>query len=117
MFGSLIDILHNGSAVMLLSLGMTLVIATGGIDLSVGAVMPIAGAAAAVLIARPEGLWLSRVDVHGSILAVIGIITALGVAGCWRGSGMACWWRLADIQPINADADFPDGVGARYRAS
>lgn len=37
---------------MLLSLGMTLVIATGGIDLSVGAVMAIAGALAASLVER-----------------------------------------------------------------
>ncbi len=35
--GSLIDMVKNGSIVMLLSLGMTLVIATGGVDLSVGA--------------------------------------------------------------------------------
>jgi len=52
--GNLINVLHRGAPVMLLSLGMTLVIATGGIDLSVGAVMAIAGAVAAVLIARPE---------------------------------------------------------------
>ena len=39
---SLVDVLKNGSIVMLLSLGMTLVIATGGVDLSVGAVMAIA---------------------------------------------------------------------------
>ena len=99
MFGSLVDVLHNGAAVMLLSLGMTLVIGTGGIDLSVGAVMPIAGAVAAVLIARPEGLWLSKVDVHGSTLAVIGI--ALGVAtlaGLWNGLLVA----VVDIQPIIA---------------
>ena len=58
---------------MLLSLGMTLVIATGGIDLSVGAVMAIAGAVAAVLIARPEDSPLSVLDVHGSITAVVAI--------------------------------------------
>jgi len=50
LFGSTIDVLKNGSLVMLLSLGMTLVIATGGVDLSVGAVMAIAGAVAAGLI-------------------------------------------------------------------
>src|SRR5688572_31394119 len=40
--GSLIDIFRNGSTVMLLAIGMTLVIATGGVDLSVGATMAIA---------------------------------------------------------------------------
>jgi len=42
--GTLIDILNHGAKVMLLALGMALVIATGGVDLSVGAVMAIAGA-------------------------------------------------------------------------
>jgi ribose/xylose/arabinose/galactoside ABC-type transport system permease subunit len=50
LYGVLIDILNHGSKVMLLSLGMAVVIATGGVDLSVGAVMAIAGAVAAQLI-------------------------------------------------------------------
>lgn len=49
LYGSLIDVLDRASPVMLLSLGMTLVIATGGVDLSVGAIMAISGAVAAVL--------------------------------------------------------------------
>ncbi len=44
LYGSLIDILHNGAPLALVALGMTLVIATRGIDLSVGAVVAIAGA-------------------------------------------------------------------------
>jgi simple sugar transport system permease protein len=47
--GSLIDILRNGTTVSLLAIGMTLVIATGGVDLSVGAVMAIAASVAAIL--------------------------------------------------------------------
>ncbi|EKP26571.1 putative D-ribose transport system permease [Klebsiella michiganensis] len=47
LFGSPIDILNRAAPVALLAIGMTLVIATGGIDLSVGAVMAIAGATAA----------------------------------------------------------------------
>ncbi|HGK6432481.1 TPA: ABC transporter permease, partial [Klebsiella aerogenes] len=39
LFGSPIDILNRAAPVALLAIGMTLVIATGGIDLSVGAVM------------------------------------------------------------------------------
>jgi galactofuranose transport system permease protein len=49
LYGSVIDILRNGSTVSLLAIGMTLVIATGGIDLSVGAVMAIAASVAALL--------------------------------------------------------------------
>ena len=49
LFGSLIDVLNRGAPVALLALGMVLVIATRGIDLSVGAVMAISGAIAASL--------------------------------------------------------------------
>jgi len=49
LYGSLIDILRNGSIVMLLGIGMTLVIATGGVDLSVGAIMAIAASVAAIM--------------------------------------------------------------------
>src|SRR6266516_188837 len=38
-FGSLVDVLKQASRVMLVSLGMTLIIATGGVDLSVGAII------------------------------------------------------------------------------
>jgi ribose/xylose/arabinose/galactoside ABC-type transport system permease subunit len=53
--GSLIDIFRNGSTVMLLAVGMTLVIATGGVDLSVGAVMAIAASVAGILM-NPSAL-------------------------------------------------------------
>jgi galactofuranose transport system permease protein len=48
LYGAMIDILRNGSAVMLLAVGMTLVIATAGIDLSVGSTMALSGAVAAL---------------------------------------------------------------------
>ena len=41
LFGSPIDILNRAAPVALLAVGMTLVIATGGIDLSVGAGMSV----------------------------------------------------------------------------
>jgi simple sugar transport system permease protein len=49
LYGSLIDILRNATTIMLLAIGMTLVIATGGVDLSVGAVMAIAASVAALM--------------------------------------------------------------------
>jgi len=98
-YGSPIDVLNRGAPVMLLSLGMTLVIATGGIDLSVGAVMAIAGALAAVLIARPEGAALSAVNLHGSITAIVAIALLAAIAsGVWNGI-LVAWVR---IQPIVA---------------
>jgi len=52
-FGAVIDILQNGSIVCLLAIGMTLVIAAGFIDLSVGSVMALSGAAAALVLTSP----------------------------------------------------------------
>ena len=49
-FGSLIDVLNRGAPVAILAIGMTMVIATKGVDLSVGAVMAISGAVAATLV-------------------------------------------------------------------
>src|SRR5512141_1220170 len=56
LYGSLIDILRNGAPLMVLALGMTLVIATGGVDLSVGPVIAITGAVAASLIGTNSGV-------------------------------------------------------------
>ncbi len=87
--GSLVDVLSNGSIIVMLAVGMTLVIATRGIDLSVGAVMAIAAAAAAVLTtsAGAPG-W-------AAILAGLGLGV---VAGLWNGALVA----FVGIQPIVA---------------
>jgi simple sugar transport system permease protein len=49
LYGNVIDILVHGSPTMILAIGMTLVIATGGVDLSVGAVMAISASVAAIM--------------------------------------------------------------------
>lgn len=99
LFGSLIDILNRAAPVLLLALGMTLVIATGGVDLSVGAVMAIGGAVAAVLIARPEGSILNGLNLHGSIPMVVGVALLLGVV-CGLFNGFLI--GFLGLQPIVA---------------
>jgi len=87
LFGSLVDVFNRGAPVALLSLGMVLVIATRGIDLSVGAVMAIAGAIAA-----------SLVDSH-SVPVALGAALGVGVlCGLWNGFLVA----VLRIQPIVA---------------
>lgn len=49
LYGSLVDILNRAAPLMLAALGMTLVIATRGIDISVGAVVALSGTVAAML--------------------------------------------------------------------
>ncbi len=56
LYGMPIDILNQGARGLVLALGMTLVIATGGVDLSVGSIMAAAGALAAVLLVEGHGL-------------------------------------------------------------
>ncbi len=82
LFGSLIDVLNRGAPVAILSLGMVLVIAMRGIDLSVGAVMAIAGAIAAsladshplpVVLAAALGAGLACGLWNGFLVAVLGI--------------------------------------------
>lgn len=50
LYGNLINVVNNSAPLILVAMGMTLVIATGGVDLSVGAVIAISAAMGAVLI-------------------------------------------------------------------
>ncbi|MFQ2093112.1 galactofuranose ABC transporter, ATP-binding protein YtfT [Aeromonas taiwanensis] len=88
LFGSLIDILNRCAPVALLALGMTLVIATGGIDLSVGAVMAISGATMASLATGGHSLPVIFASVIG-----VGLL-----CGLWNGLLVAVF----KIQPIVA---------------
>jgi simple sugar transport system permease protein len=87
LFGSLIDVLNRGTPVALLSLGMVLVIATRGIDLSVGAIMAISGAIAA-----------SLADSHGLPVVLAAALGAGLVCGLWNGFLVA----VLGMQPIVA---------------
>ena len=94
LFGSLITILRRTAPTLLVALGMTLVISTRGIDLSVGAVAAIAAAAATTFVdssATPNAVM--------TVLAAVGIgllLAALG--GVWNGFLVT----VVGIQPIIA---------------
>ncbi|MEP3046103.1 MAG: ABC transporter permease [Roseibium sp.] len=88
LFGNLIDVFNRGAPTALLCIGMTLVIATRGIDLSVGAVMAIAGAVAASLV----------VEGHTWQTALIGALAVGGLCGLWNGILVS----VLRIQPIVA---------------
>jgi simple sugar transport system permease protein len=89
LIGSMIDILNRGAPTVLLAVGMTLVIATRGIDLSVGAVIAICGAIAAVLI---------RDTTIPPLLVILISIGAGMLCGLWNGVLVAYF----NIQPIVA---------------
>lgn len=94
LYGNLIDILRNGAPIILVALGMTLVIATRGIDLSVGAVAAIAGAVACVYIAGSSDPG----SVGTAIVACSLALAACLVLGLWNGFLVA----VLGIQPIIA---------------
>jgi ribose/xylose/arabinose/galactoside ABC-type transport system permease subunit len=109
LYGSVIDIFRNGSTVALLALGMTLVIATGGIDLSVGAVMAIAASVAALLMnpyvlgkeLSPQLLALIRdPNFTWQPLWIVLLVTLLvaTICGLWNGTLVA----YGRIQPMVA---------------
>jgi simple sugar transport system permease protein len=79
LYGTPIDIFNQGSRVMLLALGMTLVIATGGVDLSVGSVLAVSASVCAQLLANDVPVALVILASLGTGL-VAGAINAILVA-------------------------------------
>ncbi len=94
LYGSLVDILRLSAPLILVALGMTLVIATGGIDLSVGSMCAISGAVACLFISKQPDQ-----NALGDVLIALGLGIALAlVLGAWNGALVA----VIGIQPIIA---------------
>lgn len=94
LYGVLIDILRTSAPLMLVALGMTIVIATRGIDLSVGAIMAVSGAVALTIIDASS-------DPGGLPTVMLALVVALGVSlalGAWNGLLVS----VVGIQPIIA---------------
>jgi len=101
LYGSLVDILNRAAPLAVVSLGMTLVIATRGIDISVGAVVAISAAIAALMIGGhlvvKDGVqtYVSRFPMG---LALASALAVALLAGLWNGLLVAG----AGMQPIIA---------------
>src|ERR1044071_3101369 len=105
LFGNVIDIFNNGAPLMLVAIGMTLVIATGGIDLSVGAVIAISAAMGAVLINPALGNQLITNDILTKNetntplpIIILADLAAGTLCGLWNGLLVS----RARIQPMVA---------------
>ena len=101
LYGAPVDILNRAAPLMAVALGMTVVIATRGIDISVGAVVAIAAAVAAALI----GGSLKIVDGKQTYVTLtsmpIALLAALAVAAvCGLFNGVLV--GVVGIQPIIA---------------
>jgi ribose/xylose/arabinose/galactoside ABC-type transport system permease subunit len=109
LYGNLIDVFRNGSTVALLAIGMTLVIATGGVDLSVGAVMAIAASVAALMmnpwvIGKELTVELQRLVMDPTytysplwLVIIVTLLVAI-ICGLWNGVLVA----YVRIQPMVA---------------
>jgi simple sugar transport system permease protein len=88
LYGSLIDVLNRAAPLMLISIGLTLVIATSGIDISVGAVVAISGALVAMLIGGTlvlkDGVQTYVTLVPMSVAMIVAVL-ASGATGLWNG--------------------------------
>ncbi len=71
--GNLLDILRVSAPIIMIALGMTFVIATKGIDLSVGSIMAVGGAAAMETLRA-----LNAPSSFGTMFTAIGIALAIG---------------------------------------
>ena len=81
LFGNLIDIIKNAAPIMLLAIGLTLVIATHGIDISVGSVVAISAGVVAILL----GGDLAGHPKYPIIVAMVAALVISSAAGMWNG--------------------------------
>ena len=85
LYGRPIDILYRASSLIILALGMTFVIATGGVDISVGAVVAISAATCCLML----GGDISGVPEHPFIIAILAALCAGIISGIWNGTLVA----------------------------
>jgi galactofuranose transport system permease protein len=93
LFGAPIDVLNRAAPLALVAIGMTLVIATRGIDISVGAVVAIAGAAAATILATQPSPSAGLIAQALVAALVVGLLS-----GMWNGLLVS----FVGMQPIIA---------------
>jgi simple sugar transport system permease protein len=81
LYGNLVDIGNRAAPLILVSLGMTLVIAVRGLDISVGAVLAMAATVAAWTLSQTQagnGLWPLA-------LGVVAALVVAALCGLWNG--------------------------------
>src|SRR5688572_17767121 len=96
LYGNLIDIANRAAPLALVSLGMSMVIAVRGLDISVGAVLAIAATVAAWTITKMQsGAGEGLLPLFAAIGAALG---AAALCGLWNGLLVV----KAGMQPIVA---------------
>lgn len=94
LYGMIIDIINRAAPLMIISMGMTLAIATRGIDISVGSLAAISGAVAASIV----GGNVTGIPKYPYWLAILVALIVSSLLGLWNGVLIS---RLG-IQPMIA---------------
>ncbi len=102
--GNLFNVLRQVSVVGILAVGMTFVILTGGIDLSVGAVMALAGTIGAGM--------MVKVGLPGAAGLAVGLLIGVGI-GLFNGF-LVAWGRMPAIIVTLATMGMARGLGLIY---
>jgi len=102
--GNIMNVLRQVSIVAILAVGMTFVILTGGIDLSVGAVMALSGTIAAGL--------MVNMGLPGWVGLLAGLSVGVGL-GLFNGI-MVAWGRMPAIIVTLATMGIARGLGLLY---
>ncbi|MBQ9010557.1 MAG: ABC transporter permease [Clostridia bacterium] len=100
LYGNLIDIVNRSSEITIIAMGMTLVIALGGTDLSVGALVAVSGAIALKFLRWDVTVYTTPGDytVYPFILVLVVPLLVCLIMGLFNGFLIAKW----DMQPIIA---------------
>lgn len=101
---NILNVLRQVSVVGILAVGMTFVILTGGIDLSVGAVMALAGTIAAGV--------MVNLGLPGGVGLVAALLVGLGL-GLFNGA-LVAWGRMPPIIVTLATMGIARGLGLIY---
>lgn len=123
LYGTLLDVLDRAAPVTLMALGMALVIATGGIDLSVGSVMAISGAVTALglqaglsgpaALAAALAVGLLAGCINGGLVAFLGIQPIVATL-ILMVSGRGVAQLLTDGQPLTFSNGFIEAFGSGF---
>ena len=87
LYGSIIDIINRSSEITIIAMGMTLVLALGGTDLSVGALVAVSGAFALKLLRWDVTIYNTPGDytVYPFVLVIIAPLLTCILMGCFNG--------------------------------
>jgi simple sugar transport system permease protein len=97
-YGNLVDILNRAAPLIVVSLGMTLVIAVRGLDISVGAVVAISATVAALMVGGSFNASGNVVAEHPLWMALATALAVSAACGLWNGLLVV----KAGMQPIVA---------------